>query len=517
MSAAMNLEPQTFHIAVMALGGQGGGVLVDWIVDLAEHAGWTAQATSVAGVAQRTGATIYYIELVAPTPGREPVLALMAVPGDVDVLIAAELMEAGRAVDRGLVTPDRTTVVASQHRTYATQEKTVPGNGLADSAAVLAIVRAQAKQLVIDDMQALAQAHGSVISASLFGALAGSGALPFAQADFEAVVERSGVGVKASLAAFRAAVAVAQRAAPPAPPADPMLTAPRPLPPHAGSPALQPLLDRVRQQFPPGAWDWLGEGLARVVDWQDIAYGQEYLDRVVPFSHQGDAVCIEAARWIAVAMAYDDVIRVADLKTRAERSARLRQEIGADALAVVGSEEYFHPRLEEALGLLPQRWARWLDASPRLRAWLAPRLDRGRRLQVHTVRGHLQLRAAAGLRRWRRGNRRHAEEMTHLQAWLDAVQHTLAVDPALAAEMLHCRRLVKGYSDTHARGSSRFDRLIAAGLALRGRPDAAATLAGLRAAALQDAEGVALDRQLAALGSAPMPSVAAGNTLHAQT
>lgn len=498
MSTAMNLEPQTFHIAVMALGGQGGGVLVDWIVDLAEHAGWTAQATSVAGVAQRTGATIYYIELVAPTPGREPVLALMAVPGDVDVLIAAELMEAGRAVDRGLVTPDRTTVVASQHRTYATQEKTVPGNGLADSAAVLAVVRAQAKQLVIDDMQALAQAHGSVISASLFGALAGSGALPFAQADFEAVVERSGVGVKASLAAFRAAVAVAQRAAPPAPPADPMLTAPRPLPQRAASPALQPLLDRVRQQFPPVAWDWLGEGLARVVDWQDVDYGHEYLDRVVPFSLDGDAVCIEAARWIAVAMAYDDVIRVADLKTRAERSARLRQEIGADAQAVVGSEEYFHPRLEEALGLLPQRWARWLDDSPRLRAWLAPRLDRGRRLQVHTLRGHLQLRAAAGLRRWRRGNRRHAEEMAHLQAWLDAVQHTLAADPALAAEMLHCRRLVKGYSDTHARGSSRFDRLIAAGLALRGRPDAAATLAGLRAAALQDAEGVALAHALQA-------------------
>ncbi|MBT9488712.1 MAG: indolepyruvate oxidoreductase subunit beta family protein [Rubrivivax sp.] len=511
------MNPQTFHIAVMALGGQGGGVLVDWIVDLAEHAGWTAQATSVAGVAQRTGATIYYIELVAPTPGREPVLALMAVPGDVDVLIAAELMEAGRAVDRGLVTPDRTTVIASQHRTYAIQEKTVPGNGLADSAAVLAIVRAQAKQLVIDDMQALAQAHGSVISASLFGALAGSGALPFLQADFEAVVERSGVGVKASLAALRAAVAVAQRAAPPAPQADPMLTAPRPLPQRAASPALQPLLDRVRQQFPPNAWDWLGEGLARVVDWQDAAYGSEYLDRVAPFSRAGDTVCMEAARWIAVAMAYDDVIRVADLKTRAERSARLRQEIGADALAVVGSEEYFHPRLDEAIGLLPQRWANWLDQAPRLRAWLAPRLDRGRRLQVHTLRGHLQLRAAAGLRRWRRGNRRHAEEMAHLQTWLDAVAHVLATDAALAAEMLHCRRLVKGYSDTHARGSSRFDRLIAAGLRLCGRPDAAATLAGLRTAALQDADGAALDRQLATLGSAPMPGSAARGTLHAQT
>ena len=48
-------------IAVMAMGGQGGGVLVDWIVALMEGQGWLAQSTSVPGVAQRTGATIYYV------------------------------------------------------------------------------------------------------------------------------------------------------------------------------------------------------------------------------------------------------------------------------------------------------------------------------------------------------------------------------------------------------------------------------------------------------------------------
>ena len=64
------MKPRMITIAIMALGGQGGGVLEDWITTLAEDAGWTAQATSVAGVAQRTGATIYYIELVEPTPGQ---------------------------------------------------------------------------------------------------------------------------------------------------------------------------------------------------------------------------------------------------------------------------------------------------------------------------------------------------------------------------------------------------------------------------------------------------------------
>ena len=42
-------------IAILAMGGEGGGVLSDWLVDLAEHHGYQAQTTSVPGVAQRTG------------------------------------------------------------------------------------------------------------------------------------------------------------------------------------------------------------------------------------------------------------------------------------------------------------------------------------------------------------------------------------------------------------------------------------------------------------------------------
>jgi len=117
----------------MAMGGEGGGVLADWIVDLGEANGWLAQTTSVPGVAQRTGATIYYVELYpaseAERDGATPVLALMPLPGDVDVVLASELMECGRAVQRGLVTPDRTTLVASTHRVYSITEKSALGDG----------------------------------------------------------------------------------------------------------------------------------------------------------------------------------------------------------------------------------------------------------------------------------------------------------------------------------------------------------------------------------------------------
>src|SRR5947209_791903 len=174
---------QPIKIAILAMGGEGGGVLADWIVDLGEANRYFAQTTSVPGVAQRTGATIYYVELfpraVAERHGGQPVLALMPLPGDVDVVLASELMEAGRAVQRGLVTPDRTTLIASTHRVYSITEKTALGDGRVDDARLLKHARAAAKRFVRFDMAEAAEQAGSVISAVLFGALAGTGTLPF--------------------------------------------------------------------------------------------------------------------------------------------------------------------------------------------------------------------------------------------------------------------------------------------------------------------------------------------------
>ena len=208
----MSAAPRLIKIAVLAMGGEGGGVLADWLVDLAEHAGHVAQTTSVPGVAQRTGATIYYVELLVDG-GRQaqPVMALMPLPGDVDIVLASELMEAARAVQRGLVTPDRTTMVASTHRVYAIAEKTAMGDGRADSAALLASARGATARFVGFDMAQAAEDAGSVISAVLFGALAGTGALPFTRDQFEATIQRGGVGVNPSLKAFGAAFERAAR------------------------------------------------------------------------------------------------------------------------------------------------------------------------------------------------------------------------------------------------------------------------------------------------------------------
>jgi len=484
-------------IAVMAMGGQGGGVVVDWIVALAERQGWLVQATSVPGVAQRTGATVYYVEIIeADGSGRRPVLSLMPVPGEVDIVIGAELMEAGRAMQRGLVSPDRTTLIASSHRAYAVSEKVVPGNGAGDPAKVYEAARATSKQFIAFDLAAIAEESESVISAALFGALAGSGALPFPREAYESAIRDAGLGVEASLRAFgRAHDAAAAE-----------LRAPTPAPPPLGGaalkrfPTLQPighagfdaLVERARSQFPAQAHGMIAAGLSRVVDFQDVAYGGEYLDRLRPFAAIDDSVLVAAAKQIARAMAYDDVIRVADLKTRGSRFARVRSEVAARPDQIVYATEFMHPRMEEVCGTLPEGLGRWIEASPRLMATLRRLVDRGRRVNTGTIRWFLVLYALAGARRFRRGTLRHQRETAHLQAWLDQALAAARSDSALGVELLEARRLIKGYSDTHDRGEGRFSRLMATARRLEGRPDAADWVRRLREAALADAEGNAL-------------------------
>jgi indolepyruvate ferredoxin oxidoreductase beta subunit len=496
-------------LACLAVGGQGGGVLTNWIVDLAERNGWAVQATSVAGVAQRTGATIYYVEMAEGT-GRAPVFALAPAEGDVDILIAAEMMEAGRAILRGFVTPDRTTLIASSHRMLATMEKTVPGSGIAPPEEVIAAARKAAAELLVFDMEAMAQEAGSVISAALFGALAGSGRLPFPAESYRDTIRASGRGVEASLRAFELGRAAAE--------AGREETEPRPAPPppaprlRGPAPALAAwaALAARAEALPGEAPAMARAGLRKVVDYQDVTYGAEYLDRLEAIARRdaeaggkahGHAFTATAAKYLANAMCYDDILRVADLKTRATRFARVEAEVGADGDRLLRLTEYFHPGAAEVVSMLPAGLGARLQARPGAMRRIDRVVNRGRRLRSDRLGPFLLLYAVAGLRRWRRALLRHRVEAAHLEAWLATALGRLDADYAFAVETLKVRRLVKGYSDTHARGLAKFDRVMGGTRMLEGRDDAAAWTGRLIAAALQDAEGEALDGALRTVAS----------------
>jgi indolepyruvate ferredoxin oxidoreductase, beta subunit len=349
-------------VAIMAMGGQGGGVLADWIVAVAEANGWYAQSTSVPGVAQRTGATLYYIEMLPPRGDVAPVLALMPTPGDVDVVIAAELMEAGRSILRGLATPERTVLITSTHRAYAVSEKEKPGEAIGDPQAVNAAADVAAKRIIAFDMDAMARRNGTVVSSPILGVLAGAGVLPFPRASFENVIGRGGKGVAASLKGFEAGFAFAS--ANELPEARIRNEAvPVVLPQTLGSAELDILLARLRAL--PLPVQSLGlAGLKRVIDFQDLRYGAEYLDRLEALKAldekaggdaRGFAFSAAAAKYLANAMAYDDVIGVADLKTRSSRFSRIAKEMKATGEEPIYFTEFMHPRAEELVSMLPRR------------------------------------------------------------------------------------------------------------------------------------------------------------------
>lgn len=499
-------------LAILAMGGQGGGVLADWIVGMAEAQGWTAQSTSVPGVAQRTGATIYYIEMVKAPEGAQPILALMPTPGDVDVVLAAEFMEAGRSILRGLVTPDRTTLIASTHRSYAVAEKQKPGDGAADPQAVVAAAGVAAKRVIASNLETLAARHGSMISAALFGSLAGAGVLPFPREAFEDAVRSSGKGVAASLAAFAAAVERAQSDDAPGSAREPEEGRPAMADPIApiGHPAFDALLARLKADLPESAWPLAAAGLRKVVDFQDIAYGAAYLDRLRELlaadtagggQEHGHAFTTACAKYLAVAMAYDDVIRVADLKTRGSRRARVAREVGVNADEILYTTEFMHPRMQEVIATMPARMGRWLEARPALVGRLDRIVGRGRRVRTGTIRWYLALYLVAGLKRIRSTTLRHERETAHIDAWLVKALEVLPRNYSLAVEIVGCRRLVKGYSDTHARGEAKFDKVLSAVPALVAREDGGDWLRRLRQAALMDEEGTALEGALRTVAS----------------
>ncbi len=503
-------------IAVLAIGGQGGGVLVDWIVALAESQGWAAQSTSVPGVAQRTGATVYYVEMLPVPPGgaakRRPVFALMPGAG-VDIVIAAELMEAGRAIQRGFVTPDVTTLIASSHRVYAVLEKAAPGNGIEDGGKVYEAAASAAKRFVAFDMQQLANQSGSVISAVLFGALAGSRILSFPLEAYEATIRTSGVGVASSLKGLALGYEAAQAEitssthslAPP-------LGAAKEYPPLApiGHPGFDALVQRAAIALPASVHDMVAAGLRRVVDFQDVDYGREYLDiiesicaldRASDGARQAFRLTRAAAKHVATAMAYEDVIRVADLKTRAQRFERVRNEVGATTDQLLGITEFMHPRMDEVVDMLPARLGAFVENRPRLFGALDRIVNRGRRVQTSKLRWFLILYTLAGLSRFRRVMLRHAREKRHREAWLARAMAAAGKDYALAVELVELRRLVKGYSDTRSRGESKFDQVMAAATRLEGRADAADWVRRLHRAALLDEDGVAMREAIATVDS----------------
>jgi indolepyruvate ferredoxin oxidoreductase beta subunit len=495
-------RPVTMLIA--ALGGEGGGVLTNWIMAAAADLGLPAQSTSIPGVAQRTGGTTYYIEIY-PTPWRElgvrrPVLALAPGIGDIDLLVSSEFMEAGRCIANGFCTPDRTLLISSTSRFYVINEKMALGDGRFDDARLLEVAEKNAQSRILFDMESVAKEAGAMINAVMLGAIAGCGKLPIPVEAFERAIRAEGKAAEANLRGFKAGLTAARTE----------VTAFRR--PAEGKRREKPRNDlaslerEIRQTVPQSAQDIVIEGVRRLARFQDDDYARLLLDRLAPVREveaqmQGDGKLLrETARHLAVRMSFEDLIRVAQAKIDPARMQRIEQELGATKGEPYSVTEFLKPGIEELCQVLPHALARRIIAYSDKRGWLES-VHVGMYVKTTSVTGYLRFWFLAKLRRLRRFMHRYVEEQTQIESWLAMILQAAKISPALALEVAECARLIKGYGSTHKRGSQNFQiiesRLIRP--ALQGQipaQDAIDGIASARTAALLDPEGNSLAKCL---------------------
>jgi indolepyruvate ferredoxin oxidoreductase beta subunit len=487
-----NALGEPIRILIAAMGGEGGGVLAGWITEAAIAAGLLASRTSIPGVAQRTGATTYYLEVRQAADGRRPVLALNPAPGEVDVVIATELLEAARMVESGYVTPDRTLLIAPVRRVYTIDEKSAMRDGRLPPERLRDLVQQHAKEVFLFELSGPAARTGP-LNAMLLGVLAGRSVLPIDAETFRTAIRAEGKSIQANLRGFEAGLAAqaapARRTAETTPPAR-----------AAGQ-------SRDLSDFPSEARPVLAEACARLADYQDQAYVKRYLQRVRRFVGRpgaNGAFIRDLARHLAVRMSFEDVMRVAQLKVREARIVRVLSEGQPRARDIVDVTEFMSPGPEEIFGLLTPRLGRWALGRVAAHGWA----NGSWQLKIRTTRfsGFVRLKLLAALRRWRPHTLRFAEEDAWIERWLGLVERTLAVDAAAAHEVVETASLVRGYSDTYKRGLANWTR-IATGVIepmLDGRlarHNFADAVLQARLAATKDPEGEALKELLAAIAA----------------
>jgi len=531
-------------LLIPAVGGQGGGVLSEWIVEAAALDGFRAHGTSIPGVAQRTGSTTYYVELLTDRAATDdPVFSLYPVPGALDVLLAPEYLEVARMIEAGFVSPARTTVVCSTHRLYTIHEKTATGRAIYPRERLDTLARATARHLVAFDALAVARERGTEVNAVLLGALAGSGALPVSAEAFRKAIESRGVAVAANLAGFDIGLELSRGDnsvdegvwgnAHVAPSVDEGVQGNAHVAPSVdegvqGNAHVAPSVNEGVWGKPKGSPNSIDippmpsairtvvdHALPRLIDYQNMRYARRYLARLHPFVER-ETVGAIVARHLATWMTYEDAIRVAQAKTRATRFARIRGEARAGDGTVVEVTDYLKPDLDEIWGILPHRlvapFARWAQ-----RRWPHGRPTLGQHVRTTTVTGYLRIWLLARLRVLRPMSWRARVEDERIDRWLAGVERALAWDEALAREIAHLARLVKGYGDVRRRLASLFDTGLALALQVgetetrrgRGATIATALIERFRRDVLDGPDG---ELRAAALATTASARAAAGDT-----
>jgi hypothetical protein len=238
------------------------------------------------------------------------------------------------------------------------------------------------------------------------------------------------------------------------------------------------------------------EAVQGLVDYQGTGYAQLHLDRLKRFVGRrtvADALLGDIAQSMAARMAYEDPIRMAQLKLA---EVEIRQNRPQDTFA----DDVRKLRLDEMVSSLPETVADPVLYGLEWVGWL--HLPVTRRFSTASRWSIRRLRIEASLRRWRLHSIRYANERAWVERWLHMIDRSLTKQPQAASAIVETATMVQGYGHRYRHGLADW-HLIIDGLVkptfdgTLKLPDLAGAVAEARAAALPDPRQVSLKRAIA--------------------
>ena len=436
---------KTISILITALGGEGGGTLMNWILECARSQKLFVQGTSVPGVAQRTGSTSYYIEICDKNfdNEKEPVLSLFPKPGRVDIVIASELLEAARVLERGYVNPDSTTLITSSSRIFTNLEKSHLSDGRFDQEKILNTCKKMSKNFICLDLNTMALDHSTIVSATMFGALAGSGVLPWKKSICENIFQDNIFG-KNSLSGFNFAyeqVKVTSK--------------------NSTINKNNINNESLSSEF----LNVINIGKERCADFQNSKYSEVFLsrvERILSIINQEDpevlAVAENIVRRLALWMTYEDIPRVAQLKIKPDRFKKIKKEVNIKSNQILLIQDIFKPGINEIAAMLPAKIGKWFIKNKKIMSHL-PFIGKGMKINSLTISGFIILKFLSSFRYIRPVSLRYKEEQKNIDIWINNLILTLNKSISFSEGLADMPQLLKGYGDTWDRGIKKYNKI----------------------------------------------------------
>ena len=243
--------------------------------------------------------------------------------------------------------------------------------------------------------------------------------------------------------------------------------------------------------LPDGTAAIVSEGIHVLMDYQGASYARLYVERLSRFVGRQDIDAVafgNIARLMASRMAYEDAIRIAQLKLADYRDSgipttevnKFRFDELVDALPAVAAEPVL--MVLDKIG-----WTRRRVSIP---------------FSTTSTWGIRRLKVEAWLRRWRMFSVRYAQERAWVERWLHMINRALAKQPQATEALIETATMVQGFGDPYRQGLADWHAIID-GLAkptfdgVLPLTDLAGAIAEARAAALPDPRQAALKRAIA--------------------